>query len=529
LEAEGRLEILKTEMQDRVSELEDEQFVPIPLRTAPSWLDKTPQLIYDFVNLYYSREHYEALAKTAQSLIERALKDLRDSNEEEVQAKVTSRAKTGMSLEEKLKMRNEERKLEGKKEFGTSDDILSDVVDLAGVRVVLYTPNEAQRNKVREVIRSIWGPGVEEKIHDGSNASATNGAIAGKNKRYIRRHLGYQAEHYRTPMTEDQSTDMYEWKPYDKVEIQVVSALGHAWAEAGHDVLYKTHAYGPPSIQEQRILDALSGLIISGDLLLEQFRELVTKRTYARWEHPEQFTSFIRESDVLQRQEEQDGTKSYAEYQNHFASEGIDILFRFLVKTRNNYPLAVRNALRDLRYPQDPKTGLEEELKQFSPPLHPPLCLLAPLCLISHFLRRGKQKGKQSKTEYSMREKCSIMIDALLLLQTFAGSSDAARAFLLQPGVTMTNDQKVGLNFVLSNPSRRDCLDGFQTFRPDVWSDELELAWGWFQQQVPDDRSLCGLFFRLSEMGVPAKVLDDRKRLKELSIGSLNTLVFKKV
>jgi len=89
-------------------------------------------------------------------------------------------------------------------------------------------------------------------------------------------------------MKKEQEAGKYKHKKGDRVEIQVVSALGNAWAEAGHDVLYKTHAYGEPTVTEHRILDALNGLVRSGELLLEQFHEAFMRRTKTKWEHLDQ-------------------------------------------------------------------------------------------------------------------------------------------------------------------------------------------------------------------------------------------------
>jgi len=73
---------------------------------------------------------------------------------------------------------------------------------------------------------------------------------------------------------------------------------------------------------------------------------------------------------------------------------------------------------------------------------------------------------------------------------------------------------------LLSDPSRKNC---FAEAVVKKWiKDSLQTAWRWFQKQANDDKSLCGLFFRLANMGVPAKVIDDPRRLKELKINSLS-------
>lgn len=525
------MEVENSDAGAQISNCEADDFVAGPQKRAVTFLLTTPDIIRNFVKNDYVREHYNAMAEQAKLLIENKLKNLKDSNEEEVQAKVTYRAKTRKSLEEKLKLKNLKREVPYKE----PREIWDDVKDLAGVRIVLYTPNQAQRNKVREVIQSIW-PHAQEKHLDGSKESlAASSSSSSKNpeqngsaeadhtrvekQKYVRKHFGYQAVHYRAHMTENQGSDSYEWKEYDQVEIQVVSALGHAWAEAGHDVLYKTYAYGPPSEAEERILDALSGLVSSGDLLLEQFRELVTKRTYAKWGHRDELAIFLRQSDVLEKTEKKGKHEHVVSYHDHFSSETSDILFRFLVKVNNNYPLAIRNALKDLGYPHDPETKLREELRRFEPSLEPSKAFLAPFCLISHFLRKGKHGETQLAGEEDLAMKCRIMMDALILLQTFAGSPENAKGFLQVLQKRMTTEEMEGMDFVLTDPHRENCSEpGDQQ-----WIQEyLQPAWDWFQKQAAEEKSLCGLFFQLAVMGVPAKKVSDSERLKELKIDSLS-------
>jgi ppGpp synthetase/RelA/SpoT-type nucleotidyltranferase len=136
---------------------------------------------------------------------------------------VTCRAKERKSLLEKLIMRNDERIRTKLGAYQNTDQIWDDVVDLAGVRVVLYMPSDEQKEKVEKVIQSIWGAHVRPKLHDGSHAetnSSSNGEEHGK--RRTPRHLGYHAKHYRVSMKEEHSNPgSYEWQSRDKVEIQV--------------------------------------------------------------------------------------------------------------------------------------------------------------------------------------------------------------------------------------------------------------------------------------------------------------------
>ena len=473
-----------------------------------SWEDSSP-VIDQFVAGYFKeREHWKACADRARELIEEKLINTKDVNKEVVFAKVTSRAKEVRSVLDKLKLRNWQRQEEdGKRPYLSVEEIYDDLVDLAGVRVVLYTPNQAQRKKVREILSEIWGSSIDEKQHDDSRPVKKKDG--GRNT-YVQRHLGYQADHYRTHMPEKYTTrDGYQHSKGDRVEIQVVSALGHAWAEAGHDVLYKTHAYGRPSVMEQRILDALNGLIVSGDLLLEQFRESVTKRTVEPWKYFDQFENFLRDSDLLERNDTDNNTFSTWK---HFSTDAARILFCFLRKVDKNYGLAVRDELKDLQYPLAPEPTLQARRRKFRPTIPIQPHLLTTFCIIDHLL------PQRQRAEYDNARQCRIMMDAFILLQTFAGGPEAARAHLNDAKVGRTDDETIGLNVVLTDYQRDRCLAG-----EDVSFLELKLqsAWAWFEKQAANPRSICGLFFRLAEMDVPAQDLDDAGRVNLLKIGDL--------
>lgn len=482
------------------------------MRSVKTGLPSTP-VIEEFIDGYLL-EHWEACAARAQALIQEQLREAKDKNDEPIQAKVTCRAKTKMSLEEKLKMRNHEREKRGEEAYKDGNDIRQDIKDLAGVRVVLYTPNSAQRDKLRQIVKAIWKD-VEEKPHGNPVSTVVTEEQKRKQNVYIRRHLGYQADHYRAFMLPTQSVQDqggYKFARGDMIEIQVVSALGHAWAEAGHDVLYKTHAYGRPNLMELRILDALSGLIVSGDVLLEQFRESVTKRTVTKWEYFDQFKMFLRESDILERDD--DDNETIGHWWEDFSDDGIHILYRFLEKTQNNYPLAVRNTLINIGYPKDPSLQLKLELSKYNPRCHIPDGLLTPFCVISQLLPE-----RERKETVGISAKCSIMLDALILLQTFAGGPKPTKGFLSKLAGGMTDSQEASINWVLSDIQRIGCFDPNPNPKR---GKELQPAWEWFEQEVANKASLCGLFFRLAEMDVPAKEMSPESRLSALRIGSLS-------
>jgi ppGpp synthetase/RelA/SpoT-type nucleotidyltranferase len=529
--------------------MDDDLPLPKPgsLARTTTWLDQipTPPIILEFVKRRYAYDHYLTLAERAKDLINKRLKTLKDSNDQGIQAKVTCRAKERDSLEEKLKMRNDARP----KPYGKIKEIENDIHDLAGVRILLYTPSADEYGKVEQMLHAIWGPKVKRKPHGGFNASASNKSLAESEQdwtelgyvhdsrnesRYVPRHAGYQAIHYRTQMNKEEeekvhtSIGPYGWMEGDRVEIQVVSAFGHAWAEAEHNVKYKSYAYGRPSKLEERILDALSGLVSSGDLLLEQFRETFDNRTFKKILYRDEFGTFLQKLDILEDPELEDrGGDQVSGYQDHFGREGVDILFRFLVVRGQNYPLAVRNALKMLGYPENPDGTLREILHTFDPTPAPPKGLLAPLCLIHHLLIEDEQKENGKGPEEAAEEvgpvmKCSIMVNALSHLQTFLGGPDPARCFL-EADTTMNDHERVSLDLVLSSPGRIVCLKESDPQVEELVQHDLQPAWAWFQKQatLANPYSIHGMVFKLAKMGV-TKDVDVDTLLRELSIGRLS-------
>lgn len=226
---------------------------------------------------------------------------------------------------------------------------------------------------------------MKRKDHDGSEQRAIEMANAQpqvqgpKPKKYRRRHPGYTAKHYRVKMEKDQDREAYTHTEQDRAEIQVVSALSHAWAEAGHDILYKSHEYGVPSAQEEQLLDSLNGLVMSGDILLEQFYDLVVKRTTAKFQHHYDFGIYLRELDVLQPEEPGDERVE-------FDDAGLQVLLRFLVKIGKDRPSEVRDAFRRLGFPHERDFDQYMKTEEISPKFKPAPEMKAIICLLHHML-----------------------------------------------------------------------------------------------------------------------------------------------
>ncbi len=189
-----------------------------------------------------------------------------------IKAEVTYRAKRPDRLKAKLIKRNAE------KEYETKEDIYSDIVDLAGVRVSLYFPSE--RETVDEIINELF-------LVECTKNFPTESSVPKSSKRFS----GYWATHYRIKLSKENISKRFV---NPTVEIQVASVLMHAWSEVEHDLVYKPFA-GELSAAELAILDEINGLVISGEIALERLKTLITKRTRQNMEITNQYglTNFI--------------------------------------------------------------------------------------------------------------------------------------------------------------------------------------------------------------------------------------------
>ena len=86
--------------------------------------------------------------------------------------------------------------------------------------------------------------------HDGSSDRK-------KDSPYRPRFAGYEAKHARVRLKKEQAErpwKLEDWKEYHVVEIQVVSVLGHAWAEVEHEIIYKINGSFDTAPQDEMVL-----------------------------------------------------------------------------------------------------------------------------------------------------------------------------------------------------------------------------------------------------------------------------------
>jgi len=127
------------------------------------------------------------------------------------------------------------------------EDPLSQITDLAGIRVIVFFPKSLERigDAIRDEFDVTWMKDIgEERFAEGK--------------------FGYQSIHYLVKIPEEK-TKWAEYRDFDGLiaEIQVRTILQHAWAEMEHDIQYKSTEQIPSSIQRRFL--ALAGIIEIAD------------------------------------------------------------------------------------------------------------------------------------------------------------------------------------------------------------------------------------------------------------------------
>jgi ppGpp synthetase/RelA/SpoT-type nucleotidyltranferase len=208
--------------------------------------------------LQYTKEYdyFYELAKKVANICETLLQ------RNGIHAVVTYRAKRPDSLKEKLIKRNEI------KNYGNIEQIYLDIADLAGVRIANYFPGDRG-----EIARLIQAEFVTEKTKYFPNPNNTPPFTP----EYKRRFAGYDALHFRVRIKNVRLEDSKKRFAQSLVEIQIASALMHAWAEVEHDMTYKPKV-GSLSDEENRILDELNGMVLSGEIALERLQKAFNQR-----------------------------------------------------------------------------------------------------------------------------------------------------------------------------------------------------------------------------------------------------------
>jgi ppGpp synthetase/RelA/SpoT-type nucleotidyltranferase len=175
-----------------------------------------------------------------------------------IRSMTTYRAKRPDHLEQKL--------LNRAGRYTSMEENFKAIPDLAGVRIALYFPGD--HDKAVELVKSAF---TIELIRTFPEARA-HAAPPVRAKRFT----GYSATHLRLRL-KPESLHTDKWYANALIELQIASVLMHAWAEVEHDLVYKP-AEGQLSAQELALLDQVNGLVLAGEIALEQLQEAIKQR-----------------------------------------------------------------------------------------------------------------------------------------------------------------------------------------------------------------------------------------------------------
>ncbi|MDF2840390.1 MAG: hypothetical protein K0Q99_1162 [Clostridia bacterium] len=264
-------------------------------------------VIETFITQYTKEyDYFYELAKKVAGICETLLQ------RNAIHAIVTFRAKRPDSLKEKLIKRNES------KNYQSIDQIYKDIADLAGVRIATYFPGD--RGEIARLIEAEFVTEKAKYFPNLENATPFNYS-------YKRRFAGYDAIHYRVRIKDVRLEDSKKRFSQSQVEIQIASALMHAWAEVEHDLAYKPKV-GSLSEEEHRILDELNGMVLSGEIALERLQKAFNQRI-SKIQHS--FNNHFELAALIREKVKMD--LSYNTYMGR-----ADILFRFLQKVNMDKP-----------------------------------------------------------------------------------------------------------------------------------------------------------------------------------------------
>ncbi|WP_203256866.1 GTP pyrophosphokinase [Hyunsoonleella ulvae] len=171
------------------------------------------------------------------------LKSLLESNSVKYHI-VEKRTKTLESLEEKIERKN-------------INDVSSDILDISGIRIIIYYDDDLD---------------IVEKIINKNFKVDKNNSI-NKQKIYDSNEFGYLSRHYIVKVN-NKRAELEEWQRFNSLnaEIQVRTVLQHSWASISHELYYKKNYDIPKELN--RKLFRLAGLFELAD---EQFLEIRNK------------------------------------------------------------------------------------------------------------------------------------------------------------------------------------------------------------------------------------------------------------
>lgn len=193
---------------------------------------------YPLVSLYQQKRELEH--RPFSNMLEALIQNLLSSTKINIH-QVSSRVKSVSSFADKLRKK------------GEKYEILSDITDLIGLRVITYL--ESDVDNVYEILKTNFEIDEQNSI-DKRTSQNTN-------------QFGYQSLHIVAKLSKER-VSLPEYSAYRNMpfEIQVRSILQHSWAEIEHDINYKSIAELPVDIS--RKLHRVAALLEQADEIFSE-------------------------------------------------------------------------------------------------------------------------------------------------------------------------------------------------------------------------------------------------------------------
>ncbi|KAF2253214.1 hypothetical protein BU26DRAFT_501435 [Trematosphaeria pertusa] len=222
-------------------------------------------VIRAFVSQYeVEQSKYARLAHIATEAVKKKARKL----EIDPQPLCTGRGKSPESLRRKLSQRNQ--RINHGQGYAEESEIRRDISDLAGIRVLLYFPDQA--DEVENVLRKAF----DDVQFKPSKAMKTFEEL--DNAAECSKAGPYRARIYLVKVKKNDLDDLSIPNECNRVEVQVVSLLSHAWAEVEHRRYKGVIA---PTAEENQVLSRLNEVMRQGEDLLTQLHSLYNARNEA--------------------------------------------------------------------------------------------------------------------------------------------------------------------------------------------------------------------------------------------------------
>lgn len=325
--------------------------------------------------------------------------------------------KRGENWNEYCERWGEADKVDETKPVQTLEDIYKTIPDLAGVRVSLYLPGDVSRvkdfleRKTRTLVHVKTHhktdndprvPGLQQRIadekrhfeakkrqqlHGDHNLPSDDVLDAPKPKTVF---PGYSAYHIIVKVSRDHIINPVgtDERPGEDmlVEVQVATAVMHAWQGVEHDIVYKNLGSAPPSEDEIRLIDLFNGIILTGQLALEQLEATTKTRDMARVSRGEKPVRFPWELESIIAKHYHDHGRSIP---NDARWNELNQLLGALEATGHQTVHHVQELLKEVEKDRPAETSI------FDP--HVPLRMLEELCKIQTRTIEGPGPSKVGK------------------------------------------------------------------------------------------------------------------------------------